>query len=131
MKKPHRFRRLNSHGVSLLETLLATFLLTILAVEVAGFFARGRAAILEEGKKRDAVELAQGILERFEVTPLQAIADDTSSVTVDGHSYLVTSRVTTDLPEPGMKNVEVIVDWTTRRGKARSVRVEAAYGFAH
>jgi Tfp pilus assembly protein PilV len=121
---------LNSHGVSLLETLVATFLLSILAVEAAGFFARGRAAILEEGKKRDAVELAQGELERLEITPIGLIEEGSRNVTVDGFTYALKSQVTADSPEPGMKEVEVTIDWTTRRGKARSVRVEAAYGYS-
>ena len=119
----------NSRGISVLESLIATFLVSILAVEVAGFFARGRAAILEEGRKRDAVQVAQGELERLETTPLDELIEYTRSVTVDGVAYSLATHVTADQPETGMKEVEVIVDWTTHRGIARSVHVEAAYGY--
>jgi hypothetical protein len=121
----------DARGLSVLETLIATFLVSLVVVEVAAFFGRGRSAILEEGRKRDAVQVAQGELERLEIKPLAEITAGTKTIVVHGTSYNLTTQVTTDLPENGMKQVQLVVDWTTRRGKSRSLVLEAAYGEQH
>lgn len=124
-------RRIDSRGLSLLETLIATVIVSLLAAGMASFFAGGRASILEDGHKRMAVELAQGELERLELLPVAQITPDVQNVVFDNRTYQRTTAVTLDSPAAGMRAVVVTVSWTTLRGKPRSLQVEASYGPQH
>lgn len=114
-------------GLSLLETLIATVIVSFLAIEVASFFTRGRAAILEEGRKRTAIQLAQGELERIETQPPGLITAGSRNIVAAGWPYRVQRTVSPGTPMAGMNSVVVRVDWQTRRGVARSIQVEASY----
>lgn len=118
----------SDRGLTLLETLIASFLVIILVTGMATFVGRGRASILEEGRKRAAVELAQGELERIEkLSPPQIIATTRDEV-VDSHTFHLATVITPDVPDAGMKDVRVTVTWSSQTGVTRSVRVEASYG---
>lgn len=126
MRGFQRHLRRDNHGLSLLETLIATVIVSFLAIEVANIFARGRVAITEEGRKRTATQLAQGELERIETQPASLIVAGERDLVVAGRTYHLRTSVTPGSPVAGMSAVLVRVDWTTRSGVGRSVRLEAA-----
>lgn len=119
--------RRGERGISLLEVLIATVLLSILATQVAAFMARGRVAILEEGRKRTAIHLAQTELEKFESLPTALMTSSSRTVTSGSWSYTVQTTVTPATPVADMNSVTVRVNWRTHRGASRSVQMEAAY----
>jgi Tfp pilus assembly protein PilV len=117
----------NASGLTLIEVLIASVLVLLLVTEIAGFFARGRMAMVEEGRKRTALGLATAELERLEGQELSAMQPANDRLTVAGWRYDRTTRIDRDTPAPGLSRATTVVTWLTRAGKSRRVTLEAAY----
>jgi Tfp pilus assembly protein PilV len=118
----------NESGLTLIEVLIAAVLVLLLVTEVASFFARGRMAMVEEGRKRTALGLATAELERLEGLPPESMNNTTDRLDVAGWRYDRTTRIDQDVPVAGLVRATTQVTWSTRSGRTRTVTLEAAYG---
>lgn len=112
----------SERGLTLLETLIAAFILLFVMLTMITSYTLGRINIDREEVKRKAVGLAQDRLEqvkaRFPWTDLTAAKIDTS-YTVDGTTFNLRSTLTDSASV--RKNVLVTVSWTTRRSNGTSL----------
>lgn len=111
----------DTRGVTLLEVVIASFLVAVVTLGMAEFFARGRGAFDQEERKRVATLLAQEALESAVATPYDLIAGSASGRTIANVSYTIAVTVQNNAPEPNMKTVRSAVTWQARPGVTRSV----------
>jgi len=116
-------RRASEQGLTLLETLIAAFILLFVMLSMITGYTLGRVNLDREEVKRKAVGLAQDRLEqvkaRFPWSDLTAAKIDTSNYVVDGTRFDLTSAVT----DSGLvrKNIVVTVSWTARRNNGTTL----------
>jgi Tfp pilus assembly protein PilV len=113
--------RASQRGTSLLETVIATLIVGLLAVGLVEFFAKGRVWFDQEERKRVATLLAQESLERTIAKPYAEIAGWSESRRVETTPYAVTVTVQTGTPQADLKTVRSVVAWQARGGAQRSV----------
>lgn len=103
-------------GYTLLEVLLACFLLLGVVLAMASTYSRGRAQIDLEEDRRKATAVVQAQLDAVRrdrtYDSLPSLADTTYQV--DGRTYTVTHVVTLDSPGPMVATVAVQVSWNAR-----------------
>jgi len=89
-------------GTSLVEVLIATFLLTIIALGTTAYVYQAAARIGYERNRRVALEVAIGRLEALRAAPYAAIKPQTQdfsnnvtteTVTINGHDYRIVTRI--------------------------------------
>jgi len=107
-------------GVSLIEIMVATVILSFVAIGTAEFFVRGRTGFDQEECKRVGSLLAQEALERTVVLPYPQIGDWLEQRTVGTTDYTITVTSQTNVPEPDIKTVRCTVTWDATPTSERS-----------
>jgi Tfp pilus assembly protein PilV len=102
---------LGQSGASLVEIVVATFILSIVAIGMAEFFAGGRLAFDQEEHKRVATLLAQEALERTTALPYVNIASWSETRTIDHVDYSIAVTAIENLPQPDIITLECDVTW--------------------
>lgn len=98
-------------GVSLIEIMVATVILSFVAIGTAEFFVRGRTGFDQEERKRVGVQLAQEALERTVALPYPQIDAWIEARTVGTVDYTIAVTAQTNVPEPDIKTVRCTVTW--------------------
>jgi type II secretory pathway pseudopilin PulG len=115
-------RRLSREsGSSLIEIIVATLIVSFIAIGTVEFFAKGRFWFDQEERKRVATQLAQEAIEKTTATAYTAIANWSETRTIASVSYAIAVTVTNDQPETGMKTVRSAVTWIARGNATRTV----------
>ncbi|HPF35376.1 MAG TPA: prepilin-type N-terminal cleavage/methylation domain-containing protein [Candidatus Krumholzibacteria bacterium] len=118
-----RASRTDQRGASLVEIIIATFILGLVAVGMVEFFARGNVGFDQEERKRVAVLLAQEALERTVALDYADMDSWSATRTVDGTAFGVVLTVTEDSPELDMKTLDCVVSWGVAGGATRQTQV--------
>ena len=108
---PSHARLGGQRGVSLIEIMVATVILSFVAIGTAQFFVRGRTGFDQEERKRVGVQLAQEALERTVTLPYPQIDSWLEQRTVGTVDYTISVTSQLDAPEPEMKTVRSTVTW--------------------
>ena len=108
-------------GVSLLEIVIASFLVGVVSLGMVEFFARGRGAFDQEERKRVATLLAQDALEKARGTDYALIAPSSQTRTIANVAYTIAVTVQSDSPEVNIKTVRSVVTWRATPTAMRSV----------
>jgi hypothetical protein len=91
--------------------MVATLILSIVAIGTAEFFVRGRVGFDQEERKRVGSLLAQEALERTVVLPYPQINAWLEQRTVGTVDYTISVTAQTNVPEPDIKTVRCTVTW--------------------
>lgn len=108
-------------GASLLEIVVATLVISIIAIGIVEFFAKGRVAFDQEERKRVATLLAQEALERTVAKDYAAIAAWSETRRVAALSYSIDVTVQANTPETDMKTIRSVVTWRATPTAQRTV----------
>ena len=120
MKHPveARLRRSSRGGFTLIETVIAVLLLSIIFLGLAQVYARGQRQINYEEDRRKATAVAQarldGIRRDFGYDGLAALDGSDTTFVVDNRAFLVSHIVTTDVPEPQSTTLDLTVTWVAQ-----------------
>lgn len=118
--KRARERAIDSSGLTLLEVLVAAFLLLIVMFGLMQFYVRGRTQLDYEEDRRKATAVAQArldVLRRgFTYDLLPPLNGTTVTTTSDGRTYTIQHAVTVAAPEPQATTVTLTVSWNARVG---------------
>lgn len=98
-------------GASLIEIMVATLILSFVAIGTAEFFVRGRTGFDQEEHKRVGVLLAQEALERTVAQPYPQIVSWVEQRTIASVDYAIAVTAETDVPDPDMMTVRSTVTW--------------------
>lgn len=120
--------RSDQRGTSLIEIVVATLILSIIAIGMVEFFARGHAGFDQEERKRVGTLLAQEALERTVALSYDQIDDWTEDRTIGTVDYTITVTAVDDAPESDMKTVACTVTWNSA---ARATRQAALTTFVY
>jgi Tfp pilus assembly protein PilV len=116
-----RLRRRHQAGASLIEIIIATLIVAILAIGLVEFFAKGRVGFDREERKRVATLLAQESMERTIAKGYTTIASWNETRRVSSVSYSVAVTVQSNTPETNIKTVRSTVTWQATPTAQRSV----------
>jgi len=109
-------RRIDEAGVSLIEVLVAAFLLLVVFSGIAQVVLRGRIQIDYEEDRRRATAIAQARLDDIRrdhhYESLPSLAD--TNYVVDGRTFTVSHDVEPGTPEAHATSLRLIVRWTAR-----------------
>lgn len=97
--------------MTLVEVLIATFILGLVAIGMVEFFARGRGGFDQEERKRVGTMLVQDALERTVALPYASIVDWGEQRTISSVDYTIAVTTQTDVPEADVKTVLCTVTW--------------------
>jgi Tfp pilus assembly protein PilV len=114
-------RRRHQSGASLIEIIIATLIVAILAIGLVEFFAKGRVGFDREERKRVATLLCQESMERTIAKGYAAIANWTETRRVSSVSYSVVVTVQSNTPEANIKTVRSTVTWQATPTATRAV----------
>ena len=113
--RKERLKRLVA-GFTLIEVMVASFMLLIVFFGMAQFHARGHTQLVGEDHWRKASGVARSRLERVRrykmYDDLVSLAAVDTTYVVDGRNYVVSHAVTTGTPELQSSVVTVTVTWT-------------------
>jgi len=115
---------LGQRGVSLVEIMVATLILTIVALGMAEFFARGRFGFDQEEYKRVATLLAQEALERTIARPYPVIASWNEDRTIASKEYSIAVTAQSNIPEANIKTIRCAVTWDATPSVTRTTSME-------
>lgn len=107
-------------GVSLIEIVIATLILSFVAIGMAEFFTRGRIGIDQEEHKRVATMLAQEALERTVALGYDQIGTWGEQRTIGAVDYVIAVTAQADVPELDMKSVLCDVTWDVSTTETRT-----------
>jgi Tfp pilus assembly protein PilV len=107
-------------GASLIEIVVATLILSIVAIGMAEFFARGRAGFDREEHKRVGILLAQEALERTVALPYAQIGPWTELRTIATVDYDIAVTTAADDPEADITTVRCAVTWNATPTSTRT-----------
>ena len=107
-------------GASLIEIMVATVILSFVAIGTAEFFVRGRTGFDQEERKRVGTLLAQEALERTVALPYPQIDDWLEQRTVGVVDYTIAVTSQLNVPEPDIKTVRCTVTWNATPTAERS-----------
>ncbi len=110
-------------GSSLVEIIIASFLVGVVSLGMVEFFAKGRGAFDQEERKRVATLLGQDALEKARGTEYALIANSNQTRTIANISYTVQTTVQTDVPEADIKTISTTVTWQARPSVDRSISI--------
>jgi general secretion pathway protein I len=119
-------RRRRQGGFTLLEVLVSLSLFALAASAVGALATQSMVRSMENRHGTAAALVAQQELERLRGLPYQDVADGTSSATMGGLTYGITTAVEPDMPAPNMKQITVHVYWSGPEGE-RSYVVSTIY----
>lgn len=108
-------------GSSLIEILIATLIVGLLAIGIVEFFSKGRIWFDQEERKRAATLLAQESLERTIAKPYALIAGWTENRRIGPVGYTIAVTVQANTPEADLKTVRSSVSWRATPTAQRSV----------
>jgi prepilin-type N-terminal cleavage/methylation domain-containing protein len=115
LQKMKRLSR-NQHGVTLVEVMVAAFLLAIAFGGLAQIYTRGRGQIDLEEDRRKATGIAQArfdtIRRAVEYEDLDSLDDTITTFTVDGRTFQLSHAVVVDSPEIHSTEVQITISWT-------------------
>jgi prepilin-type N-terminal cleavage/methylation domain-containing protein len=111
-------------GFTLIEVLVAVVVLGLAAAATASGFRSTTSFLGDNALHAEAVTLAQRAVEDLRTIPFEQI-DDGARESEDG-TYLLTTEVTPDFPERGMKKIVVTVSWDWK-GEVRSYALQTVY----
>jgi Tfp pilus assembly protein PilV len=120
-KAPGARGRARARGAGLVEVIVSTLLLSLVALGLVEFFAKGRFWFDQEEDKRVATLLAQEAMERTLAAGYPAIQSWAEERTVSRLPYTLRVAVLEDVPEPQIKTIRATVQWTAAAGAPRSV----------
>ncbi len=103
--------RPGQRGMTLIEIMVATLILSIVTIGMVEFFAHGRMGLEQEERKRAATLLAQEALERTVAQPYELIDPWTEQRLVGSTTYTVTVAIQQNAPEMDMKAIACAVTW--------------------
>ena len=115
-KDPHaKMRTWASGGFSLIETLIAAFLLLIVFFLLAQAYSRGRVQLNYEEDRRRATEVLQarldGIRRDVRYDDLVALAGTDTTYVVDNRAYTVSHQLQAGTPEAQSTTLTLTVTW--------------------
>ncbi len=111
-------RRLSrcQNGVTLVEVMVAAFILLIAFAGLTQIYTRGRTQIDLEENRRKATSVAQARIEAIRRThdydDLINLDDRITSFVVDGQTFQISHNVTVDSPETHSTEIQITVSWT-------------------
>ncbi len=108
-------------GASLIEVVIATLIVSIIAIGTVEFFAKGRFWFDQEEAKRVAVLLAQETMERSAGLPFDQIVPFSETRPVEGIDFAVEVTVEDNAPEANVKTLRSVVTWRAAAGANRTV----------
>lgn len=116
-----RRRGVTQSGSSLLEIVISTLIIGLLAIGIVEFFAKGRVWFDQEERKRVATLLAQESLERTISRPYASISNWTETRRIGATPYSIAVSVQNDAPEMHLTTVRSSVSWQANPTAQRSV----------
>lgn len=126
MKSAAGRRRSCAEGVSLLEVMVAAFLLLVVLFGVAQVFLRGRVQIDYEEDRRKATAVAQarldGIRRGLRYDDLPDLDGVDTTYIVDGRSFRVSHEIEPATPEDAATTVTLTVHWNAKVAGANVAR---------
>jgi hypothetical protein len=108
-------------GAGLLEVVVATMILGMVALGFGQFLARGRYWFDQEERKRVATLLAQEALERTIARPYAQIGPWTEHRVIASIPYAIDVTIQVNVPETEMQTVRSVVTWPATPATQRSV----------
>jgi Tfp pilus assembly protein PilV len=108
-------------GVGLLEVVVATLILGMVAVGFGQFLARGRYWFDQEERKRVATLLAQEALERTIARPYAQIGPWTEHRVIASIPYAINVTTLLNAPENEMQTLRCVVTWPVTPSTQRSL----------
>ena len=123
--KRRRFTR-DTRGVTLIETLVALGLFSVVAATTSGFLAHQVKTAGLNKRQTLAYVVAAEELERMRALEYQDMVDATSEQVLENLTFTVVTTVENDTPVSGIKKVSVDVNWP-EVGGAENVFVYALY----
>lgn len=131
MRPGHGRPRRRARGASLIEVMVAAFLLMVVFLGLAQLYMRGRRQMMYEEDRRRATAVAQARLDGIrraygydELVTLDGtglVPTDTTYI-VDGRRFTVSHVVTATMPEPQATTFKIVVRWRARVGSAQILR---------
>ncbi|MBM3317699.1 MAG: prepilin-type N-terminal cleavage/methylation domain-containing protein [Candidatus Eisenbacteria bacterium] len=127
----HPRARRGERGFSLLEVLVAAFLLLIVFFGLAQFYMRGRRQMMYEEDRRRATAVAQARLDgirreysydRLSVMDGTGLTPTDTTYTVDSRRFTVAHVVTKGVPETEATTFRITVTWRAAVGAAQVTR---------
>jgi type II secretory pathway pseudopilin PulG len=113
-----RRRRGTVGGYTLIELLIAAFLLLIVFYGLAQVYARGRRQVDYEEDRRKATAVSQarldGIRRDFSYDSLPTLDSTTTTVVVDNRTYSISHAVAAGTPEEEATTITLTVHWNAR-----------------
>jgi Tfp pilus assembly protein PilV len=103
----------SSRGFTVMEVIVAAFLLTVGLVATAQLILMATGQVAFSKQQSDAAALAAQTIEEYRDINFNTLAAGTYTVTptVGPTTYNVQTVVTTSDPQPGMKRVAVTITW--------------------
>lgn len=108
-------------GASLIEIIISTLILGIVAIGLIEFFARGRVLFDQEEHKRVATLLAQDALERTVAGTYDQVISWSENRKIASISYAIAVTVQSDVPQMNLKTVRSVVTWKAKPTVSRTV----------
>lgn len=106
----------SQRGVTVVEVMIAAFLLVLTFAGLATVYSRGWSQIALEEDRRQATNVLQarldGIRRDLSYDDLAALNNSSISFIVDGNTYTVLHTVQTAVPEPQASTVTLTVSWS-------------------
>lgn len=107
-------------GFTLIEVMVAAFLVLIVFFGLAQFYARGRTQVDYEEDRRKATAVAQarldGLRRDFRYEELAALDGTDTTYVVDGRNFVVSHVILADNPEEHATTCSLLVTWSARVG---------------
>ena len=116
-------------GITLVEVMVAAFLLLVTFFGLSTVYSRGRAQMLLEVDRRQATSILQS---RLDSIRRELIYDDLADLhetfmnyQVNGKTYQIAHSVSSADPEPQASTVTVSVSWNARIGGSNVARTQS------
>jgi len=114
-------------GFTLIEMMVAVLLIGVGLMGLAAMSTTVTRANVQSSALTTASALAQQRVEQLRTDPYAAIASGNDALTVDGVTYNRSWNVSVNVPDQGLKTVDVTVSWTSR-GKTHSTMLSTIRG---
>lgn len=116
-----------ARGFSLAEVLVAISIFSISVLGIQALFLGSARTTTRNGQYAAAVELAQAELEDLRSFRYTDVDSRTSTATVAGMDYTITSVVTDGVPQPETKHIATTVSWVGQGGVSLGFTLETIY----